>query len=438
MMRMKSTLARIALGLLLLAGAAAALVVWLNLRGEAALPADTATTATAFNATPQQIERGAYLARAGNCAACHTARGGADYAGGRAIETPFGIVHASNLTPDGAHGLGLWSSAEFWRALHHGRSKDGRLLSPAFPYPSYTQVSREDSDALYAYLRSLPAVAQPNRPHELRFPYDSQAALAVWRALFFQAGEYVPAPAQSAEWNRGAYLVRGLGHCAACHAERNALGATRDDAALGGGLIPVQRWYAPSLASSAEAGVADWSTQQVVDLLKTGVVSGDKISGSVSGPMAEVVARSTQYLSDADLRAMAVYLQQLPQHQAERSPVAPAEAAVMTRGEKVYGQQCAACHGEQGQGAVTAAGALAYPPLAGNRAVTMDSAANLIRVVMQGGFAPATAGNPRPYGMPPLGQVLDDADIAAVLTYVRQSWGHAAAPVSVLTVQAAR
>ena len=232
-------------------GIAAALLISLNLRGEEPLPA----TET-LQSTPALVQRGEYLARVGNCMACHTTQGGAPFAGGRGIETPFGVVHSSNLTPDRAQGIGSWTSAEFWRAMHHGRSKDGRLLVPAFPYPNYTQVTREDSDAIYAYLQSLPAVAQANRPHALRFPYNTQAALGVWRALFFTPGTFAPGPVQSAEWNRGAYLVNGLGHCAACHTPRNALGASSQAQAFSGGLIPVQNWYAPALNVAAEAGVA--------------------------------------------------------------------------------------------------------------------------------------------------------------------------------------
>ncbi|RYZ07311.1 MAG: c-type cytochrome, partial [Comamonadaceae bacterium] len=246
--------------------AATALVAWLNVRGEEPLPAAMAPVP----ATPQQVERGAYLARAGNCMACHTERGGAPFAGGKGIATPFGTVFAGNLTPDTATGIGDWSPAAFWRAMHHGRSKDGRLLYPAFPYPDYTLVTREDSDALYAFLRSQPAVQQANRPHDLRFPYDSQAALAVWRALFFSPGAFTPAADKSAEWNRGAYLVRGLAHCQACHAPRNAFGAISTDLELSGGLIPMQNWYAPSLAVPGEAGVQDWPLDEVVQLLKTG------------------------------------------------------------------------------------------------------------------------------------------------------------------------
>ena len=398
---------------------AAAVVGWLNLRGEDPLPAGP----VAFDSSPAQVERGRYLALAGNCAGCHSIRGSADYAGGLGIETPFGTLYTSNLTPDDTHGIGRWNAAEFWRAMHNGRAKDGRLLYPAFPDTSYTRVTREDSHAIYAYLRSLPADATPNKPHRLRFPYDTQAALAVWRALSFEPTPFVADASKPAEWNRGAYLVGGLGHCIACHGSRNALGATEEQRGLSGGLIPVENWYAPSLGSPREAGVADWETQHVVQLLKTGATA----RASVLGPMAAVVFRSTQYLSDADLQAMAVYLKQLP----DTPPAEPARAPVrrdpgmMARGERTYAQRCAYCHGDQGQGAVDA-----YPPLAGNRAVNMDSTVNLMQMVRHGGFLPATAGNPRPYGMPPFGHVLDDDQIAEVLSYVRGSWGNDAPPVT--------
>ena len=422
------------LGFVALVAAGAGVITALDLRdaGES-LPMQAAPGTPPFQSTPAQVERGRYLALAGNCASCHTTRGGVPYAGGRGIETPFGSIYASNLTPDDNTGLGAWSPAHFWRAMHHGRSRDGRLLYPAFPYPSFTRVTREDSDALYAYLRTVPPVGQANLPHRLRFPYDTQAALTVWRALSFRSGEFAPDTARSAEWNRGAYLVDGLGHCIACHGTRNQLGATEEKLGLSGGLIAVQNWYAPSLHSPREAGVAGWATPDVVGLLKTGTSP----HGSVMGPMAEVVMRSTQYLSEPDLQAMAVYLQQLPAieptgasggdtaaNAAARIEPIRRDAGVMARGAKIYDQQCAYCHGAEGQGAVGA-----YPPLAGNRAVNMDSVVNLLQVVRHGGFAPATQGNPRPYGMPPFGHVLDDGDIAAVLSYLRGSWGNNAGMV---------
>ncbi|HET9977512.1 MAG TPA: cytochrome c [Burkholderiaceae bacterium] len=403
--------------------AALGAVAWLNLRGDAHFAGD----ASSVPVTPQLVARGAALARAGDCAGCHTDRGGAPFAGGRGIATPFGTVFAGNLTPDVATGIGAWSAGDFWRALHNGRSKDGRLLYPAFPYTSTSQVTREDADAIFAFLRTLPAVRQANRAHEMRFPYDNQVALALWRALYFRPAVFVPQADRSAEWNRGAYLVRGLGHCEACHAARNALGATDDPVELGGGLIPVQNWYAPSLASAREAGVAHWTTDEVVALLKTGTTA----RGSVQGPMAEVVFRSTQHLDDTDLRAIAVFLQALPASEPPAPAPKPIDPGVTARGADLYQQHCADCHGAEGQGARGA-----VPPLAGNRRLTMTSATNVVRMIVEGGFPPATAGHPRPYGMPPFGHILTRSEIAAVATYVRNAWGQHAPAVSELDVLA--
>ena len=409
----------------LAAALVAAAVSWLNLRGDAQFEGEDSRVVV----TPELIERGAYLARAGNCSTCHTVRGGAAFAGARAIETPFGTVYSSNLTPDRQSGIGAWSTGAFWRAMHNGRSKDGRLLYPAFPYPNFTEVTRADSDAIFAFLRTQPPVMQPNLSHDLRFPYNSQAALAVWRALYFRAQVFEPVADKSAEWNRGAYLVRGLGHCIACHSTRNALGATEGRVELGGGLIPVQNWYAPSLASPTEAGVAHWDADEVVRLLRTGTSS----QGSVLGPMAEVVFSSTQYLDDHDLRAIATFLQALPQTP-EAAPVRQApDPASMARGQRLYEDRCVECHGAQGQGARGA-----YPALAGNRKLSMRSASNVVRVVMEGGFAPTTAGNPRPFGMPPFGQSLNSAEVADVVTYVRNAWANRGGPTSELDVVRSR
>ena len=400
------------------------LVAWLNVRGEAPIDGTPAAVTD-----PALVQRGAYLARAGNCMGCHSSPAGAAFAGGRGVETPFGTVFASNITPDAKTGIGTWSAAEFWRAMHHGRSKDGRLLYPAFPYPSYTNVTREDSDALYAYLRTVPAVEQPNKPHQLPFPYGTQAALGVWRALFFRPGALEPAPQRSAEWNRGRYLVEGLAHCAACHSSRNFLGGTRLNAQFAGGLMPDETWYAPSLASPAEAGLQQWAREDAVRLLKDGVSR----HGGVSGPMAEVVFTSTQYLTTQDVLAMVDYLASLPVRAAEARPVRRAPSEVLARGGKIYEQHCAACHGSEGQGVASV-----YPPLAGNRAVLLEPPHNLVQVIRLGGFFPSTAGNPRPFGMPPFFQVLSDDEIAAVATYVRQSWGNSASAVSTLDVHRVR
>lgn len=402
------------------------MVVVLNQRDE---PDRQSAKPDSAEPTLQQVERGAYLARVGNCRSCHTQSGGAEYAGGKGIATPFGVVYGGNLTPDSKTGIGDWNADQFWLALHNGRSRDGRLLYPVFPYPQFTRITRADSDALFAFLRTVPAVEQANRAHALRWPYSAQAALAVWRALFFRPAAYVPRADRSEQWNRGAYLVQGLGHCAACHSPRNAVGALAAAEPLSGGDMPEQGWYAPSLLDTGEAGVADGLAADSVDLLKTGVST----HAVASGPMAEVVFASTQYWSDADLRATATYLQDLRRTPASEEMVPPVSPQVMQRGAGLYKHQCAQCHGEQGQGAPGV-----YPALAANRAVTMGPATNLIQVLVRGSFAPVTAGNPRPYGMPPFGHTLNNRELADVLSYIRQAWGNRAPEVSELEVLRAR
>jgi mono/diheme cytochrome c family protein len=439
------------------------------------------TTAIVENMTKNALfnesnQRGSYLAKVGNCAACHTARGGAAYAGGKTIATPFGAVYTSNITPDRQTGIGNWSADAFYRALHEGRSADGKLLTPAFPYPNYTHITRADSDDLYAYfMHSVAPVVQTNKAHDLPFPFNTQVALAFWRTLFFTpntiAAQKINTPATSIniglsegvktddlEIQRGAYLVRGLGHCSACHAERNALGASvknpLSDQFLSGALMPMRDWYAPSLVDKAEAAVTHLPKQDVVNLLKTGIAP----NASMLGPMAEVVAGSTQYWTDADLNATAAYLQSLPQlssqllSQAElknskkstastssplstsaNSAMAKSQPVLFAQGAELFTQHCATCHGEQGQG-LKVEGNVALPALASNRAITMHNTTNLVRIILAGGYAPSTAGNPRPFGMPPFVHVLNDTDIAAVTTYIRNAWGNQADSVSAADV----
>ena len=423
---MKTTPLRIAFGVLVFGSALLGAAITWQLRAEALPPVANLPPASA-----EQIERGAGLARTGNCMACHTARGGQPYAGGRFIDTPFGRVVAGNLTPDAQTGLGLWSPQAFRRALHEGRSRDGRLLVPAFPYTHTTLMTDADVDALYAHLRSLPPVSQAQPAHELRFPYNTQLALALWQLLQFQPGRFQPDASRSAEWNRGAYLVNGLAHCAACHGSRDPMGGLRE--AFAGSDMPDGLWFAPSLRDPAQGGLQDWPLERIVTLLRDGTVADDQGHATVMGPMAEVVLHSTQHGSAADLRAMAVYLKDLPV-QAEPVPdFEPAPPAQMDLGQRVYTQHCADCHGAQGEGARGA-----YPPLAGNRAVVMASPVNTVQAIVSGGFAPATAGHPQPYGMPPFRTLLTDNDIAAVASFVRQSWGNRASAVSALDVQSGR
>jgi mono/diheme cytochrome c family protein len=419
---MKTPLRWLLVALLSVAAVAAVMpVLW-----DRAPPVDGTAPALPTAAT---LERGRVLALAGNCAHCHTARGGAAYAGGRPIDTPFGTVFAGNLTPDPDTGLGRWTAAEFWRALHHGRGADGRRLVPAFPYTQTTRITREDSDALWAWLRTVPAVNQANRQHELRWPYGTQSALAVWRTLFFSPGVWQDDSRQSASWNRGAYLVNGAGHCAACHGGRNAWGGSAG-AGFGGGLIPNRHWYAPALNRADQAGVAHWPLQDIVALLR----DGSSPSGQATGPMADVVLHSTQHLPPSDLQAMAVYLKSLPADTQAPAPARLTDPANLARavgaGAALYRDHCAACHGTQGEGGVLADGRRVIPPLAGNRTVTQDPPANLVRSIALGGFGAPTAGNPRPFSMPPFAQVLSEAQIADVATFLRRSWGAQGGSVS--------
>jgi len=416
---MKRLLGVLAALALLVIGAGFAVLAWQRHLSDATPP----------SRQPVNLERGAYLAAVGNCAGCHTARGGERLAGGRPIPTPFGTVFSSNLTPD-ATGLAGWSADDFWRAIHLGQSRDGRLLSPAHPITNTTLVNREDADALHAWLQTQPAAHVPRREHELRWPYGTQVAIAAWRALYFSPGAYRPNPARDAAWNRGAYLSQGLAHCSACHAGRNALGGDSGPADFRGGLLTGLGWTAPSLLDPAEAGVQRWGEETLRHWLRDGHADGH----AALGPMAEVVLGSTSHLNDADLAAMSAYLRALPEQAVTRSEPADPAPRRRERGAGLYRDQCAACHGQRGEGRRDESGALAYPALAGSRIVTQASAANLIRVIERGGFSPATPGHPRPYGMPPFAGVLGAEELAALASHLRQSWGHRAGEIDAVEV----
>jgi mono/diheme cytochrome c family protein len=394
--------------------------VWLSQRHT---PASTSPEDPAIAATlkdPRVIAKGRYLAAAGDCVSCHTARGGALYAGGRMLPTPFGNIPAPNITPDGDTGIGAWTFNDFWRAMHEGVGRNGELLYPAFSYTSFTKVTRDDAIALFAYLRSLPAVRQRNAPLELRFPYSMRSTLAVWRAMYFKAGVYRADASQSASWNRGAYLVQSLGHCNECHATRDAWGGLNGRAMLTGGLIPEQDWYAPDLSTQTNGGLQGWSRQDIIDVLKTGQAA----KGAAIGPMADVVAHSTQHLHDDDLQAIADYLLSLPARTPAATHASVDGRSLADRGHAIYEERCADCHGKDGAGVASV-----YPPLDGNASVVEPTGVNATRIVLLGGFPPVTAGNPRPYSMPPYAQQLSDADVAAVVTYIRQAWSNHASAV---------
>lgn len=382
--------------------------------------------ATPLAATQELIQRGEYLARAGNCIACHTAPGEAPYAGGRRIPTPFGDVFTSNLTPHEETGIGRWSTADFWRAMHYGKAPDGRRLYPAFPYTSYTHVTREDTDAIFAFLQSLEPIAKARSAHAVRFPYGTELAQRVWRALYFRPGQPPEDQSRSAQWQRGAYLVEGLGHCAECHTPRTELGGSRSSAAYAGGPIPAAGWDAPPLAFDGK--LSDAEAADLAELLKRGTSR----RSVTTGPMAEVVLHSLQHLERSDLEAIVAYLGALPRTEAvhTRTSGRPAGNQLMWDGKSIYDEHCAECHGADGAGRP-----YVYPALAGNSLVNAPGANNALQTVLFGGFAPSTAAHPRPYGMPAYSQRLSSTEIAAVLSYVRSAWGNSGSPVGADAVE---
>ncbi len=379
------------------------------------------------------LAHGEYLARLGNCVTCHTTRGGTPYAGGRAFRSDYGTLYSTNLTPDATTGLGDWSLAEFRHAMREGASREG-LLYPAFPFDHFKRLTDEDLAALFAFLRQLPAVDAPRTPNALDFPASSRRLLLAWRMLFHRPHPFTPEPSQSEAWNRGRYLVDGLGHCAMCHSGRGAMASLPADRYLAGGRILGQNWYAPPLDTNS---LARWSVDDLAGYLRHGVSK----HGAAYGPMAEVIYVSLRHLREDDAVAMATYLKTVP---AAPAPVMSATErdlrqrhaagrVVGTAGRRLYAEHCESCHGDDGRGR-----GLDYPPLAGNPHVVADDPVNSIRLVLAGGIPPTTPGNPRPHSMPPFSQVLDDAQIADVLNHVRSSWGNEATAIAPGEVRALR
>ena len=381
--------------------------------------------ASPSNTDDPLVARGRYLARLGNCEGCHSLPGDLPYASGPALRTRFGTFRAPNITPDPEHGIGDWHADDFWRALHEGRSRDGRALYPAFPYVWYSGITRADSDAMFAFLRSLEPSPRPREPHALSFPASSRVALWAWRALWFEPASHAPDPDRDADWNRGAYLALTLGHCGACHTGRNFFGAPTASPSLNGADVPTsdgdEPWFAPSLRDPAQGSVAHWSQSTVQRWLTTGIVPG----AVASGPMGEVIHGSLQYLTPDDARALGVWLRALPT--ATGSADAGRRQGEVTTasvglGEIVYATHCADCHGKDGRGSDDGE----YPPLAGNRQVTARNLANLRLMLRHGGFAPASAAWPRPAGMPPYATELRAVEIDSVIMYIRNAWGNVA------------
>jgi mono/diheme cytochrome c family protein len=385
-------------------------------------------------ASDQNKLLGAYLSRAGNCMGCHTAKDGVSFAGGRRMHTSFGIFITPNITPDKKTGIGHWSKQDFWLALHRGESRDGRMLYPSFPYTEYTKVTRKDTDAIFDYLMSLSPVSKDNPSSKIFFPYNLKPLLYFWRKLYFKEGVFKPDNSKSKGWNRGAYLVQGLGHCSACHSSRNLLGASQKEKFIGKKMTGAN-WYAPSLTSRLEAGSGELEINEITEFLTSGITK----SAVASGHMATIIRQSLQFMLPEDIRAIAIYLQSIGK---ENSDIAPAESfpvlsknirSRLVQGGKLYKQYCEDCHQSSGRGVPGI-----YPSLAGNRSVTMASPLNTILSVMNGGFPPTTIGNPRPYGMPPFQQIFQDEEIALVVSYIRNTWGNHSSLVTEIDIERSR
>jgi mono/diheme cytochrome c family protein len=371
------------------------------------------------------IERGRYLATVGDCTACHSAPSGQFLAGGRSIETPFGNLVAPNITPDRETGIGAWSDETFYNAMHIGVSNVH--LYPAMPYPYYTKASREDIMAIRAWLNTVPPVANRVVANTLPFPFNVRAAMIGWDELFFTAGDWQDHSDKSAEWNRGGYLVEGLGHCGACHTPKNTLGGDENSQHLQG--YALQGWFAPDITGDKRVGVGGWSLDDIVEYLKT----GSNRFTSASGPMAEEVSDSTSHWSLADLRAAATYLfDQHGRQQGAPAPVAAGDPA-MQAGEAIYVDECAACHTMNGGGITRL-----VPDLKGSPFVQQARADSLLHVILDGTRAVATDQAPTAAAMPAFGWKLSDAQAAAVASYIRNSWGNAAQAVSTDDVRAMR
>ncbi len=401
--------------------------------------------ASALPADPATLARGAYLAKAGDCAGCHTAvQGGAPFAGGQGLGSPFGTIMSTNITPDPQYGIGRYTFDEFARALREGVARGGKHLYPAMPYASFAKVSDDDLRALYAYLmHGVAPVARPAPPSDVAFPFNQRWALRFWQWTFVPRGIYADKPGHDAQWNRGAYLVQGLGHCGSCHTPRGAAYQERgyDEGSreyLVGGVN--DHWFAANLTGDAGSGLGRLSEAQIASFLKTGHGAG----AVAYGTMVAQVEDSTQYLSDADLAAIAHYLKGLPAQQPSGTwtpgrdePHSPSNgnriASSLTPGKDVYGSFCARCHREDGSGVPHA-----FPALAGNPSVLTEDTTSLIRLLVEGGNSPSTLTGPPRQAMPGFVGTLADVQIANVLTYIRSAWGNDAQPITTNDVSTLR
>jgi mono/diheme cytochrome c family protein len=372
------------------------------------------------------IAHGKALTEAGDCASCHTADPQKPFAGGKRIDTPFGAIYSPNLTPDLDTGIGRWSDQDFWRALRLGVAPDGSRYYPAFPYANFTKLTRDDITAIRAYLETLTPLPNKAPPPQLRFPLNFRVVMRGWNFLFFRPGIFEPDQNKSAEWNRGGYLVEGVAHCGACHTPKNLLGADKRGQKYGGGAVG--GWFAPRLDSAERSGLKSWSADDIVEYLG----SGRNGRSHADGLMAEVVVNSTSKMSDRDIRAIAVYLKDLPAGAPEPA-VSPPPPAQMTGGEKLYKGACVACHEIDGSGAPRI-----YPPLPGNANLQSADPLSTLRIILDGAETVTTPRAPNKGSMPAYAAKLSDQEIADVATYIRNSWGNAAPAVTPGQVKNAR
>ncbi|MDA0681485.1 MAG: cytochrome c [Proteobacteria bacterium] len=408
----------------LLIGVALILVIFGAL---AFIPSDNSTTTVDFSVDDSLVERGKYLALAGNCASCHTARDGAFMAGGLAFETPFGTIYSTNITPDQETGIGKWTGAEFLNSMRQGVRPDGEHLYPVFPYTAFTKIVDEDMVALFAYLNSIPAVRRAADENEVSFPFSQRSLMSVWKAMFFDAGAYETDESRSVEWNRGAYIVEALAHCSACHSPRNLLGAEKPNMAMTGGVymdeVPtgaVRPWSAPNL-TAAPNGLGLWPAEEVAAYLTTGINSYVE----TFGPMNEVIINSTRHLTYVDVDAMSVYLKSLPSNGSGTRP--KASDSVLGMGRTLYNLHCGTCHLPTGLGDEESA-----PQLAGGSLIVQSSnPASLINVILDGPELPNPPLPTKRYKpMEDFRYQLDDSEIAALASYLRASWGNTGGEVT--------
>jgi mono/diheme cytochrome c family protein len=375
-----------------------------------------------------RIERGRYLTVLGDCTGCHTTRGGSPFAGGLALQTPFGTLVAPNITADPDTGIGNMTDNEFLAALHEGRGHNGKRLYPAMPYPAYTKMTDDDVLAMRAYLATVAPVTNRVESNQLPFPLNIRSSMVFWNELDFIPGRYRPNPQKSAVWNRGAYIVEGAAHCGTCHTPKTLLGGDKNSAAFTGASL--QGWFAPNITNDPRKGIGGWSTDDLALYLKTGANKWTL----ASGPMAEAVSHSTSRMNDEDILAIATYLKESSEGVASTRPQPiAADNNTMRAGAAIYKDSCGACHKDSGEGEASL-----FPRLAGSALVQSDDPTTLARVVLHGTRAVSTSGAPTAPAMPAFDWRLGDAQVAAVLTYIRNNWGNAAGSISASAVASQR